>query len=124
MSHEGRWHEPVLCTGRDIYRNWLHRLVRCLWNPGSENVTPRHKIKLALRVTLRHKCGMKSKKLTATNYEITAHGKSFLVARREGIWFVYQLTQVGGIKVGCERLKREALRMIEDNAYETIAGAV
>ena len=28
MSHGGKWREPCVSRDRDIYRSWLHRMVR------------------------------------------------------------------------------------------------
>ena len=63
---------------------------------------------------------MKSKK-TSTGYEVKAHGKTFTVKRDGTVWYVRQVVaDECELVVSCEASKANALRLISDNAYETV----
>ena len=50
-----------------------------------------------------------------------AHGKTFSIRRIGGVWNVYQLVSEGcEVQISTELKKSDALRLVKDNAYETL----
>lgn len=65
---------------------------------------------------------MKTNKTANGRYMVKAHGKQYLVRRtQDSLWDVFQvLTDGCAFRVSTELKKSDALRLINDNAYETL----